>query len=77
VETYFGLGDRNYVSDEVSYKKELDEMFGNGAQVQVVLAAFPFGAKSPANAFSAIRSWLKEGAPQMTMHIGVFKRGVL
>jgi len=64
VETYFGLGGRNYVSDEVSYKKELDEMFGNGAQVQVVFAAFPFGAKSPVDAFPAIRSWLKEGMPQ-------------
>ncbi|RKX41735.1 MAG: hypothetical protein DRP64_10960, partial [Verrucomicrobia bacterium] len=64
VETYFNLGGRNYVSDEVSYKKELDEMFANGAKVQVILAAFPFGEKSPADAFSAIRSWLKEGAPQ-------------
>jgi len=63
VETYFGLGKRNYISDAVSYKKELDEMFGHGAKVQVILAAFPFGARSPADAFSAIRSWLKEGSP--------------
>ncbi len=63
VETYLGLGGRNYVFDEVSCKKELDEMFGNGAQVKVILAAFPFGAKSPEEAFSAIRSWLKEGSP--------------
>jgi len=44
-------------------KKELDEMFGNGAQVKVILATFPFGAKSPEDAFAAIRSWLKEGTP--------------
>ena len=61
VEMYFGLGGVNYnVSGEASYKQELDEMFGQGARVQVILAAFPFGPQSPQAAFSAIKSWSKE-----------------
>lgn len=64
VETYFGLNGKNYVTDEGGYRAELDDLFGNGARVVVVLAAFPFSAASPQTAFSAIRKWSEEGVSQ-------------
>ncbi len=63
VETYFGLGKRNYVTDEISYKKELDEMFENGAQIQVIFGAFPFAENSPAAGLAAIKNWISEAPP--------------
>ena len=60
VETYFGLGGKNYVTNEVSYKQELDEMFAHGARVQVIFGAFPLGKNTPASALAAINTWLRE-----------------
>jgi hypothetical protein len=60
VETYFGLGGRNYVTNAGSYKQELDEMFGQGARVQVIFGAFPFAKNSPTVAIAAIKTWLQE-----------------
>ncbi len=60
VETYFGLNGRNYVTDKVSYKKELDEMFDNGARIQAIFGAFPFTGRSPEAGFAAIRDWISE-----------------
>ena len=60
VETYFGLGGTNYVTNAASYKKELDEMFAQGARVQVVFGGFPFARNSPAAAVEAVTRWLRE-----------------
>lgn len=60
VETYFGLGGTNYVTNAASYKRELDEMFAQGARVQVVFGAFPFSRNSPAAAVEAVTRWLRE-----------------
>ncbi len=59
VETYHNLGSNNYVTDEASFRQELDDLFGNGARVKVVYGAFPFNEKSPEAAFSGVRKWLR------------------
>lgn len=61
VEAYFGLGDRNYVTDALTYKDELNELFASGARVNVIYAAFPYGRKPQKEAFIAVKDWLKEG----------------
>jgi hypothetical protein len=64
VETYHQLGADNYVTDEASFREELDGLFGNGARVKVVYAAFPITPQSPEASFSVIRQWLKEGTSE-------------
>lgn len=59
VETYFRLGERNYVKDAISCRQELEAMFAAGAKVQVFYGGFPLESdRLPADALVALHQWL-------------------
>ncbi|KLU06775.1 hypothetical protein RISK_001089 [Rhodopirellula islandica] len=58
VESYFRLGDRIYFDDADQCRRELEELFAAGANLQAFYGGFPLTHRTPEAALQAIETWL-------------------
>jgi hypothetical protein len=59
VESYFRLGDRIYFDDADRCRRELEDLFAAGANLQAFYGGFPLAKRTPQAALLAVEDWLK------------------